>query len=424
MEMAYETGRSIDSGVAPDIATAPAEAASNSGEPNPESNTAKKETETNPHWSKKSMNRSLSVYLTTIILHLILGLIYTKHAYALAVFAEVGETTTFNSNVYLDELKEWDFIITPNAALDVELGRIYGLGYAGQVSVYPRHSDLLFHTHYIYFLLNPCFGKEEQNEFILDLSISTQKNKDEYADVNLVEPVLFMSLEMSPLNWLRWSLSETGSYRWFYDNKTADNITSWTRGDITLTAPTRTTFSPRLIYGMRYYLRETGTDLIDHQLHVGARLSQNIAEGVGLRLDYAYIHAFEESVLVVRNLDALTFHYIGEDFLFTGHKAHTGLKIVLDNGFTADASLHFEKKRYNGWPVRDELGVATTETREDQVLSPTLLLSHHITPSKDAAAGVPGLKISLQYAFARNWSNDEWFDTNRHLVSLGLTLDW
>ena len=370
------------------------------------------------------MNRTLPVSVTIIAILITTSLFDTKNAHAISAFAEIGETTAFNSNVYLDDSKEWDIVITPHAALDLELGDIYGAGYAGQVAVYPRHSDLLYHTHSLYFLLNPRFGDEEQHELIVDLTLSTQKNTDDYADVNLFEPTLFLSLDLSPTDRFSWSLSETGSYRLFYDNTTSDSITSWTRGDLTFTAPTRTTFSPRLVFGVRSYPRESGSDTTDHQIHAGARLSQNLTEGVGIRLDYAYIHAFDDSVLVERNLDALTFHYIGEDFLFTGHRAHTGLKVVLQNGFTADAALHFEQKKYNGWPVRDELGAATAKTRSDRVLSPNLFLSYHITPSEDASKGVPGLNISLGYAFVRNWSNDDWYDTSRHLVSLDLTLDW
>ena len=370
------------------------------------------------------MNRSLRVYFAAIFIQAFVALGVIRPAFSTELFAEVGETTTFNSNIYFDDSKEWDLVLSPNASLDLELGRLYGLGYSGQVSIFPRHSDLLFHVHSLYFLINPTWGEDNENELVVDLSATTHRNTDTFADVNLIEPMLFLSLNLSPYHWLSWSLSETVSYRWFYDNTISDALTTWSRGDVTFTAPTRTTIAPRIVFGLRHYPRETLSDRTDHQLRAGLRLSQNLSEGVGLRLDYAYIHAFDDSVLTRRNVDALTFHYIGEDFLFTGHQTHAGWKMVLDNGFSADASLQFEYRRYGGWPVRDELGVATTKTRTDRALAPSVLLAYQISPSESASPAVPGLKITLQYTFVRNWSNDDWYDTNRHLASLGLTLDW
>ncbi len=370
------------------------------------------------------MNRSPVVHFTLQLIQIFSILIVTPKAHAIEVFAEIGETTTFNSNVYLDDSQEWDIVIAPQGSLDLEFKDIYAIGYAGQVSIFPRHDDLLYHTHDVYFLLNPMWGEYEEYEFILELSLGTHRNRDSYSDVNLVEPMLFTGIDMSPADWFRVALFETLSYRWFYDDTASDALTNWARGELTFTAPTRTAFTPRIAYGLRHYPNALISNRQDHQLHAGLRLSQNIIEGLGLRIDYTYIHAFNDSVLVRRNIDAVTFHYIGEDFLFSGHQALSGLKLIMDNGFSADASIEFVYKRYLGWPVRDEVGVATLETREDRVLSPACRLSYLLSPSDDAFSATPAFEVSLQYAFIRNWSNDTWYDTNRHVGSLELTLNW
>lgn len=353
--------------------------------------------------------------------------IWSLPAAGAEVYASIGERTTFNSNVYMDSSEEWDVIISPSGSLSVEFGDIYATGYNGYLEVYPRHSDLLFHTHELYFLANPAFGENDEHGFIGELSVTTHKNTSQFSALNLVEPTLFLDLSLTQFNWLSWSISETVSYGWFYEDTQSDGLNTWTRAEVRFTAPTRTTIAPRVLYGLRYYPRlqsPISSDPVDQQIEAGLHLSQNLFEGVGLRMDYAYIHGLGDSALVRRNIDEADFLFLGEAFLYTGHQALAGIKFLFENGLGIDAAVTYADKHYNGWPARDMLGNITEDTRYDRALGPESALSFNWSPAEDASPAVPVLDIALSYGFLRNWSNDIWYDTVRHRVSLGLELSW
>ena len=354
-------------------------------------------------------------------------LCFAPVGHAAELFATVAETTTFDSNVYSDASEEWDMIIEPSGSLAVDFGDIYSIGYNGLLEVFPRHRDLLFHTHELFFFANPTFGEEDQNEIVTELSVKTHRNDDAYAAVNLVEPMLFLEAGFSPTAWFSWTLSETVSFRWFYDDTEADGIDSWTKGELSFTAPSRTTLKPRLIYGLRYYPQLTGpaaSDPLDQQLEVGIRIGQNLVEGAGLRLDYAYVHGFDTSATVVRNIDEAAFQYLGEAFLLTAHLLEAGVKFIFDNGISINTAIAFADKLYNGWPARDEIGDPIGKARHDRELGPAARLTYTYLPREDASAAVPELEVYVGYDYQRNWSNDTWYDTDRHRASLGFELVW
>ncbi len=342
-------------------------------------------------------------------------------------FASIGENTDFDSNVYQDKTEEYDFVFRPNLGLGADLGDIWSLGYNGNLAAYVRHPDLFYHRHEIFASVNPAFGKESEHEFLAELSAMTQRNADEFSAVNLVSPSLLLLLAMEPRSWVRWSLSEQAAYRWFYDDTEMDSLDSFTRASVLFTAKTRTTISPRVALGYRNYPRlrqQRGQDASDLQIEAGIHLSQNVIKNVGLQADYAYRHAFEESVLIVRSMGLPSFSYIGEDFLFTGHMAMAGAKSVFQNGISLGAEIAYAHKTYYGWSVLDDTGEPTGAERVDDQLEPRGWLRYTYTPKEDASRAVPEVSMSLSYAYLRQWSKDEWYDTSRHVVRLGLEASW
>ena len=228
---------------------------------------------------------------------------------------------------------------------------------------------------------------------------------------------------------MRWSLSEHVSYRWFYDEAPNDSLDSWTRTSLTFTAQTRTTITPRVAFGNRYYPHPgvAGTnDRGDQQLEVGLHASQGIWTGAGLQADYAYFHAFEDSLLVLRQVTSEEFNYIGEEFLYTGHLALFGFKQVFESGTSFGLTVTFRHKRFGGWTALNSVGEPLPDgaERTDRQLEPAIWLKHTFWPKEDASRAVPAVSLGLDYAYLRQWSNDYWFDTDRHLATATIDLSW
>ncbi len=360
----------------------------------------------------------------------IFSFVSTFHGFTVAAaefFATIGETTEFSSNVYQDITQENDFIFRPDLTLGVDFSKYWTVGYEGETAAYIKHSDLFYHRHEIFGAVNPAWGKRGENEFFAEASVSTQRNADAFSAVNLVEPGMSLMLSMEPLPWLRWSLSEYASYRWFYDDTDMDAISSLTRASIMFTAKTRTTAAPRVSFGYRSYprLKNQGwSDSSDLQIEAGIRLSQNIVKAVGIFADWAYRHAFEDSVLITRSMNLPSFSYVGNDFLFTGHVAMLGIKSVFDNGISFGLEAAYSNRNFKGWIVFDENGEPTEVERSDNQLEPSGWFRYTYFPKDDASPGIPEASVFISYAYLRQWSTDFWYDTYRHSASLGFEVSW
>ena len=353
--------------------------------------------------------------------------LYSIEVGSAELFAEIEASSRYTSNVYLTRQEEWDLTVAPSAGLGVDFADFWTLGYTGFLEAYTRHRDLLYHKHELYLLLNPAWGEEGENEALVDLSVETQRNTDTYASINYVRPKLDLMVEMEPVLWFRWSLSEEVSYRWFYDDVASDSVDSWTTGSITFTVPSRTTISPRVAYGHRYYTRQDRsqtTDTMDRQIEAGVHLSQGLWESAGLQAGYVYVHAIGQSGLVLRKLTSTQFSYIGEEFLFTGHRAYLGFKQVFDVGLSFWLGADYEFREYEGWSVIDSDGNPTGEQRQDNRIGPGAWIEYGWWPDDEASSATPEVRVTLQYSYLRQLSNDWFYDTDQHVVGLSLNLAW
>lgn len=347
--------------------------------------------------------------------------------FAAEFFASVSESTDYDSNVYQDDTREQDFVFRPGLMLGADFADFWTAGYDGDAAVYLDHSDLFFHRHELYGSVNPAWGDAGEHEFLAELSVMTQRNAEAFSAVNLVQPSLLLMLAMEPRHWIRWSIEEQAAYRLFYDDTEMDSIDSFTRASVLFTAKTRTTLAPRIAFGYRGYPRLTeqqGQDTADLQLEAGVHLSQNVKAGIGLQADWAYRHAFEDSVLITRSMGLPSFSYIGDDFLFTGHMASVGMKSIFENGISFGFDLNFAYKMYLGWFVLDADGVPVGLDRTDQQLEPAAWFQYTLIPPKDASLAAPEFSVTLSYAYLRQWSNDAWYDSFRHVVRLGFEAAW
>ena len=350
-----------------------------------------------------------------------------RPGWAATPYVDVGVDSTFSSNVYLNADKENDWINAPFLNAAVDFGETWSTGYDGRFEGYLFHPDLLFHDHELFLLSNPLFGENGEHEATAEISIETQRNRDEFTKLNLLEPTLFLEIEMEPVPWLRCSLQETFSFQWFYEDAPSTSLTSWTQAKITFTAKTRTTAAPRFSYGMRYFPttdNQVTSRQLDQQIEAGIHLSQGITEGIGLQADYSYVHAFDDSVLVLRNLTDVAFDFIGDAFIYTGHRALLGFKTLFGERFEVGITGDFARKAYGGWPVLDDQGVPTDEERVDTELGPKAWFKYTYYPRDDASPAAPEFSVSPHYAYRRIWSNESWYDTDRHLAGIELTLSW
>jgi hypothetical protein len=351
-------------------------------------------------------------------------LLSSHSARAADLVAQVDVRTVASSNVFLDKSEEWDLVLRPSAELGVDFARYWSLGYTGELNAYTRHADLLSHWHEIYLFLNPAWGDESENEVVVEASLQTLRNQEEYQELNLLQPALTAKLIMEPRRWLRWKLSVSGAYRYFYDDKPSDSLDAWARGQISFTLPTRTTISPRVAYGHRNYTHPgRNGDSRDQQVGVGLHASQSLSKTSGLQFDYVYLHAVGDSGILSRKLTLDQFTYLGEEFLYSGHRVLVGYKQLVGKSSAFWLGLRFEQRDYAGWPAIDSHGRLTGENRSDWRLSPRVAFEYNWWPKNESCC-VPDLKVSLEYRLLRQWSNHDWYDTTAHVAGVSVWGSW
>lgn len=353
------------------------------------------------------------------------------------VYADVTVGGELTSNVFLDRKREWDFLTAPELVLGVAFADDWAVEYEGEADVYARHPDLFYHRHALALLLGPTWGEEDEHRFSAGLSGRTQQHTDAYEAIDFVEPALDLEVRLEPERWLAWSLSQGLSYRLFYNDTASDSLDLWTETGLTFTLPSRTTLGPRVGYGFRYYPRQdlaVTDDTTDHQITAGAHASQALGERGGLRADYEYLHNVGASGLIERKLTDTEFTYLGEEFLFTGHRAELGYKQLFESGWSFGIEARFEWRTYDGWLLEDEGGGTEPGNgpgaqdgdpwREDQRLAPRAWLEYAWTPGEDRPGAIPEVAVTLSYEYLRQWSNERTFDTDRHSAGLTLVLSW
>jgi len=338
--------------------------------------------------------------------------------------ANLDVRTLASSNVFLDKSDEWDLLLRPSAELGVDFSRYWSAGYTGELNAYTNHQDLLSHRHEVYLFLNPAWGRDGENELALEASVQTLRNQDTYQDLNLLLPTLTAKLAMEPRRWLRWKVSARAAYRYFYDDKPSDSLDVWARAELNFTLPTRTTLSPRGSYGYRRYLHPgRDADTQDQQIILGLHVSQSLSKTSGLQFDYTYQYAVDDSGVLSRKLTMDQFTYLGEEFLYSGHRAVVGFKQLLGKSSAFWLGLRFEQREYAGWEAIDSSGRLTGESRSDWRLKPRVAFEYNWWP-KNKPNGVPDVRVSLEYLFLRQWSNNDWYDTAGHVAGVSVWGSW
>ncbi|MDJ0765078.1 MAG: hypothetical protein QNJ97_19000 [Myxococcota bacterium] len=352
-------------------------------------------------------------------------------ALAADLYADASVGARYISNVYLDAWPEQDLVIAPDLDVGAAFADLWSLGYAGHLDIYLNHADLFFHKHALYAIFNPTWGNEDENGVSAELSFDAQKNTDTYASINFVSPTFDVSLVMEPTLWLRWTLSLETGYRLFYNDPPSDSFDTWIRGSVTFTMQTRTTISPNAAYGHRLYPRQDLSlteDTRDQQLVLGMDISQGLWTTAGLRGTYAYLHNADECGLILRNFSTTEFNYIGEDFLFSGHRIGLGFKQIFTTGWMLGWDLQYETRTYTGWLVSNENGNNNQghrdTDRQDQRFGPGGAIQYNWLPDEGDVASIPNITVALTYGYLRQWSNDAIYNTDQHVLGLAVDLSW
>ncbi len=354
----------------------------------------------------------------------LIGVLASYPVEAADMVARLDVRTLASSNVFLDKSSEWDLVLRPSAELGVDFARYWSLGYTGELNAYTRHSDLLSHWHEAYLFLNPAWGPDGENELEVEASLQTLRNQEAYQDLNLLQPTLAAKLIMEPRGWFRWKLSATGAYRYFYDDKPSDSVDAWARGELNFTLPTRTTLSPRVSYGHRRYLHSgRNGDSQDRQIGFGLHASQSLSRKSGLQFDYRYLYAIGDSGILSRKLTLDQFTYLGEEFLYSGHRMLVGFKQLVGGSSAFWLGVRFEARDYAGWPAIDSSGRLTGENRSDWRLEPRVAYEYNWWPQNKQCC-VPDVRVSLEYRLLRQWSNHDWYDTTAHVAGVSVWGSW
>ncbi|MBN2344721.1 MAG: hypothetical protein JXX29_01775 [Deltaproteobacteria bacterium] len=340
-----------------------------------------------------------------------------------AEFFAAGELeTNFISNTYLDDSKEWDLMVRPLGTVECELPAEMAVGYVGAAELYVRHTQLLFHEHELYWLLNPYFGAEEQHNWLLGVQIQAQKSTDNFRMVNLISPLLELSLSMEPLYWWYIEIGATEEYRWYPNDSASDSFDTWGLLSTTLSSPSRTSLTLRFALGYRYYIHPVYLveEPTDQQLKTGARIAQGITENTGLWVDYEYQYAFDENNIVLQQVDNVELNVVGESFLYSGHQVKGGMKHVTPGFGELSLELGYQNRTYAGIDVLDIDGLYTGETRvDDRVWG---RVGARFEKEADSVSSLL-LAMDISYRYMRQLSNDAWLDTDQHWVTLRFSIE-
>ncbi|MCP4600112.1 MAG: hypothetical protein GY847_06175 [Proteobacteria bacterium] len=380
-------------------------------------------------------------YLLCLICFGLLSAPLSTHAVEL--IAQVDFEAEGTSNVFLDRYREWDIALRPAIDLALDFADHWTIGYSGELSAYIRHQDLLSHWHELYIFVNPVWGDEQENEFVVEAAVETLRNDKSFTYLNLLRPWITSRVSLEPVDWFQWMISAEVAYRWFYDNQSSNSWDAWLEGKLSFFLPSRTTLIPRVAYGYRYQ-PNAGQDSIfstqdmadgpyynlgdaqnnehNQQLEFGLTVGQGLWKRAGLQAEYKYRLTIGKSALAMSEL----FSRIGDEFLFSGHEGRLGLKQLLGKGWKLGAALTYQQRKYTSWPVSEDRVVPIfAKQREDDHLTPSINLGYAWSPESDTRSKwIPDIEAGLEYRFTRQWSNLLLYDTAIHAGGISISLGW
>jgi len=346
--------------------------------------------------------------LLVLVLVLVLTLVRLAPARAAELEVEAALRVGGSSNVFLDRSAEPDILFRPVAELRVTFGRYFTTGYSGQLTAFADHPDLLSHQHELFLFANPVWGEQGGNELVVEARLETLRNRESYASLNLLRPVLLSRLGLEPRSFFRFEGELETSYRAYYDDPTSSSLDALAETRLVFMLPTRTTLIGKAGYGVRVFARgDAQPDNLDQQVTLGARIGQGLWKKAGLQLDYGYRWLIGTSGLLARKMSEDRFQYLGEDFILGGHHAQLALKQLIGERWTLRATLAFEERAFGGWPAFGPDGAALAEDRRDLRLSPGVGVTFAWEgKGKVLQAG----RVVLEYNHVFQWSNSDWYD--------------
>jgi hypothetical protein len=360
---------------------------------------------------------------------LALSAVASRSAQAAEVQAHFRLDSTAMTNTYLDASRESDVVMRPLAELALDFGSFWTAGYTGELRYFfdDRHRDLASAWQEAYVYLNPAWGKDGQNEYTAELRAQWLLNQEPLRSGNVLQPGLLQKLVLEPNPRVRWQSSLELGYRRYYNDTTSDSVEGRAETALSFHLPTRTSATPRLVWALRRYRTpiqldpESAPVALDQQIELGLHVAQGLWRTAGLQLDYSYLPSMGNNALLVLKLRNDVFFYLGEDFLFAGQRAKAVFKQLI-GPLTAELSLTWEVREFNGWPLSNDAGQVVGQRRDERWAPRALLRYAYVPPERSAWLGEAG--FSLDYQFLRQGSNVTWYDTSAQTVSLAAWGKW
>ncbi len=360
---------------------------------------------------------------TRVVMGALVTLLAAGSAQAQEFSAAGAVGSAWTDNVFLMRTPEWDVSILPSLKAGLDFGTYWTLQYDGSAEIFTNHTDLTSHDHALRLQVNPAFGPEGKNEFLVALAVETLRNQDAYNALNFAGGQLNAAVSLEPATWAAWQAGVEVRYRGFYDDTQSNALDVLATTSVRFTLPSRTTLTPRVGYGFRYNLGLKGQgqgrpDRDDHQLDVGLHISQGLWAQGGLQADYSYRHLFSTSQALTRKLTQAQFAFLTSDFIAGGHRAYLKYKQVLPKGWAFTVGLEFRTLEFPGWPATDVAGTVIAANREDRKLIPQASVAYA------HAFGSLSLSATVSYNYVRQWSNSADYDTQAHQVGLNVGLEY
>ncbi len=338
--------------------------------------------------------------------------------------------SAYTSNVFLDSSKEYDMMFNPYGNVGIVFADDFGAGYNMGAELFAVHPELYSHWHELYFFYNPAWGEDGEAELLFRVSADTLKNDDAYNQVNYYGVNVLTAFDWTASDWFALKSALYLGYRSYYDARASD----YAGGRLSLEGRftvqyTRTTITPKAFYEQRYYVKKGGTtnsDRSDSQLDAGLHISQGLWDTAGLQFSYFYRSLLGDNSFAERMLASWRFAYLGEDFLYTGHRFYGALTQIFPAGFRLVAGAEFSMRDYGGWKAVIAAGDDLTYDRRDYKLLPSVSLDYlwESESESDYAFLIPSVTAALKYTYIKQWSNSALFDTDAHVVELTIGAQW
>lgn len=348
-------------------------------------------------------------------------------------------TGGYLTNTYLDDSQLSDLVLSPQGLVIFYPVGWWSLSYRGRLDWYEELEELTTHGHEAYTQIAKHWVNELDllREVWVRLGLQSLFNSEELEALNHLTPQLLLGGTVDLHEMVSLAPVLEVNYRNFFDDPDESQLNTYACGQLGVHLPSRTTILVRPCYGFRWYFTEAGflsdaqsvTQLEGanqdaHQVELRLRLAQNLAQRLGLRLEYLgrVVPRRAERAESLEAIGVLRSDLTG-DFRYLRHRPSLRLSWLATDFLMAVFDAAYERREYDGIQALTYgpggTIVRTEGERNDDRLVLGTLLETRWRPVEELR-----FTFGLQYRFIQIWSTSDIYTSPSHEVSVSVGADW